>query len=443
MPARTDRSPSPSVSGFQLDRRGLLKGAAGVAGAGALGLSLPAGFARAQDSPATPTATGEVTLGSNASDTVPAAALEAVVAAFPNKNLTVAVNTVDHNTFQENITTYLQNPDDVLTWFAGYRMRFFAAQGLLGDITDVWDAGLSDQMGEGFKVASTGDDGKQYFVPSSYYCWGVHYRKSLFEENGYTAPATMDELKALAADMQAKGITPFAFANDGRWPAMGTFDQLNFRLNGYQFHVDLMAGKESWTDDRVKAVFAAWAELLPLHQENPNGRTWQEAATALVERTAGMMTLGNFVTQQFPEEERDDVDFFPWPEMNPEFGTGTIEAPIDGYMMTAEPENPAGAKELLYHFGTAAAQNAQLSVDPSVVVPNNGADTSVYTALQKKVFEAVSSAQNVTQFLDRDASPEFAANVAGPLLADFISDPSGIDGILEDMQAQAEEIYGG
>ena len=61
--------------------------------------------------------------------------------------------------------------------------------------------------------------------------------------------------------------------------------------------------------------------------------------------------------------------------------------------------------------------------------------------LQKKVFEAVSAAPNVTQFLDRDASPEFAANVAGPLLADFLADPSQIDSILEDMQAQAEAIY--
>src|SRR3712207_8803469 len=66
------------------------------------------------------------------------------------------------------------------------------------------------------------------------------------------------------------------FRSDGRWPAMGTFDQLNFRMNGYQFHVDLMAGKESWTDERVKNVFTTWATLLPFHQENPNGRTWEE-----------------------------------------------------------------------------------------------------------------------------------------------------------------------
>ena len=410
----------------------------GAAGAAAVGLSLPAAHAFAQ---ATPTATGEVTFGSNASDDVPKRSIEALVGALPNTNLTVSINTVDHNTFQENITTYLQNPDDVLTWFSGYRMRFFAAQGLVGDITDVWDAGLNDQLAEGFKVASTGDDGKQYFVPNSYYCWGIHFRKSLFEENSWTAPANMDELRTLAADMEAKGIIPFAFANDGRWPAMGTFDQLNFRMNGYQFHVDLMAGKESWTDDRVKAVFTEWEALLPLHQENPDGRTWQEAAALVVSREAGMMTLGNFIGQQFPDAERDDLDFFPWPEMNPEHGTGTIEAPLDGFMMAAEPDNVEGAKELLYNFGTAAAQNAHLGVDPTVVVTNSNADTSVYTPLQQKVFDAVSSAANVTQFLDRDASPEFAANVAGPLLADFLADPSQIDAILEDMQAQAEAIY--
>ena len=52
---------------------------------------------------------------------------------------TVKVNTVDHNTFQENINTYLQGtPDDVFTWFAGYRMRYFAEKGLVADISDVW-----------------------------------------------------------------------------------------------------------------------------------------------------------------------------------------------------------------------------------------------------------------------------------------------------------------
>jgi multiple sugar transport system substrate-binding protein len=277
-------------------------------------------------------------------------------------------------------------------------------------------------------------------VPWTYYAWGIHYRPSLFEENGFEVPTTMDQLMGLAESMQSAGIIPFAFGNDGRWPAMGTFDQLNFRMNGYQFHVDLMAGRESWTDERVRNVFTTWATLLPFHQENPNGREWQEAADALVNKEAGMMTIGNFVGQAF-EGDTSDLDFFPWPEMNPEFGTDTIEAPIDGWMMAREPNNPEAAKELLYHFGTAAAQEAYLSEDPSSIAAAQDADQAAYNSLQKKALEAVAAAGTVTQFLDRDTSPEFAANVAGPAFADFLADPSGIDGILEDMQAQAEAIF--
>jgi multiple sugar transport system substrate-binding protein len=432
----TRRSPSPSLHGFALNRRGLLKGAAGAA---ALGFGLPIGHAGAQLELGT--ASGEVTLGSNYSDAVPAKALQAAVDALPNKNITVKLNTTDHNTFQENITTYLQNPDDVFPWFAGYRMQYFAAQGLLGPIDDVWEAGLNDIMSEGFKLASTGQDGQLYFVPWTYYCWGIHYRPSVFEENGWEPPATMEDLTALATSMQDAGLVPFAFGNGGRWPAMGTFDQLNFRLNGYQFHVDLMAGRESWTDERVKNVFTAWEALLPLHQENPNGREWQEAAAAFVNGECGMMTIGNFVGSQFPDGDTSDLDFFPWPEMNPEFGTDTIEAPIDGWLMAREPKNPAAAKELLYHFGTADGQEAFLAVDASVIGAAQDIDQSLFNPLQLKALEAVSTAPSVTQFLDRDTSPEFASNVAGPALADFIADPASIDAILEDMQAQAEVIF--
>jgi multiple sugar transport system substrate-binding protein len=422
--------------GYPLSRRGILKGAAGAA---ALGLGLRAGLTQAQVELGT--ATGELTVGSNYSNDLPKEALHALIEAFPNENVTVALNEVDHNTFQENITTYLQNPDDVFAWFAGYRMQFFAAQGVLGPIDDVWEAGLNDIMSEGFKLASTGQDGHLYFVPITYYCWGIHYRPSLFEENGWTPPATMEDLQSLASNMQDAGLIPFALGNSGRWPAMGTFDQLNFRLNGYQFHMDLMAGNESWTDERVRNVFTEWEALLPLHQENPNGRKWEEAAAALVNNEAGMMTIGNFVGNQFPEGDTADLDFFPWPEMNPEFGTETIEAPIDGWMMAANPKNLEAAKELLFFIGTADAQEAYLAIDPSVIGAANDVDTSLYSPLQQKVLEAVSAAPTVTQFLDRDTSPEFAANVAGQAFADFLADPSSIDGILEDMQAQAEAIF--
>src|SRR2546426_12180046 len=54
-------------------------------------------------------AAGTVSFGSNASDPVPKAAYANVFKAFTKQTGTkVSVNTVDHNTFQEQINTYLQ-----------------------------------------------------------------------------------------------------------------------------------------------------------------------------------------------------------------------------------------------------------------------------------------------------------------------------------------------
>ena len=115
-------------------------------------------------------------------------------------------------------------------------------------------------------------------------------------------PTTLDELNTLGAQMKKDGLIPIAFADKDGWPAMGTFDILNLRINGYQFHVDLMAGKEAWTSDKVKKVFDTWAGLLPLHQPDALGRTWQEAAQSLQQKKSGMYLLGLFVGQQFSDE---------------------------------------------------------------------------------------------------------------------------------------------
>ena len=120
---------------------------------------------------------------------------------------------------------------------------------------------------------------------------------------------------------------------------------------------------------------------MPLHQENPNGRTWEEAAAAVVAKEAGMMTIGSFIGEVFPAEDLADLDFFVWPEMNAEHGTGTVEAPIDGWMMAKSPKNEAGAKELLYHFGTPTAQEAFLAVNPSVVGSSGENDQSTLSPL--------------------------------------------------------------
>jgi multiple sugar transport system substrate-binding protein len=424
-----------------LSRRSLLRGA--MLGAGAL--AVPAALAGC-NSGAPSTGGGDtktLTFGSNYSDAVPKKAFADTLAAFDAKGYTTKINTVDHNSFQENITRYLQgSPDDAYTWFAGFRMRYFAAQGLALPIDDVWET-LDANYSDAFKKASTGDDGKKYFVPFYNYPWALFYRKSLWAEKGYTVPKTIDELKTLAAKMKADGLAPIGFADKDGWPAMGTFDQLNMRLNGYDFHINLMAYKESWTDPKVKAVFDLWKGLLPLHQAGANGRTWQEAAQDLGAKKTGMYLLGLFVAQQFKGADLDDLDFFAFPEVDSKYGTGAVEAPIDGFMISKKAKNVTAAKEALKYLGTAEAQNLYLKSDPSNVGANSKADSSGYSALQKKAAELIASAKQISQFLDRDANPTFASTVMIPALQKFVGDPSDIDGLVKSIDSQAKSIYAG
>jgi multiple sugar transport system substrate-binding protein len=427
-----------------MGRRSLLKGALGAGAA----LSLPSALAACGGSSSTASgssssgaaAGGTVKFGSNYSDDVPKKAMQAVVDAFAAQagGTKVAVNTVDHNTFQENINTYLQGkPDDVFTWFAGYRMRFFASQGLVGDISDVWSklTGFSDA----FKTASTGDDGKQYFVPIYNYPWAVFYRPSLWKAKGYTVPKTLDEMTTLAAQMKKDGLIPIAFADKDGWPAMGTFDILNLRINGYQFHVDLMAGKESWSSDKVKKVFDTWTGLLPYHQDAALGRTWQEAAQSLQQKKAGMYLLGSFVAQQV--DNGTDLDFFAFPEIDSTIGADAIDAPIDGFMLAAKPSNENAAKAFLTYLGGPAAEAIWGKSDPSNVLANSTADTSGYTALQKKSAEIIGASKNIAQFLDRDTRPDFASTVMIPSLQDFLKDPKKAPSILSSIESQKKSIF--
>ena len=437
---------SPSARPFgrpALTRRTMLRGAVLGAGAFAVPAAL-AGCGSDSQSPGGGTVDKNVSFGSNYSDEVPKKALADTLAPYQTKNSAIVkVNTVDHNSFQENITRYLQgSPDDVFTWFAGFRMQFFAAQGLATPIDDVWQE-IGPNYSEAFAKASTGQDGKKYFVPFYNYPWALFYRKSLWEAKGYQIPKTIDELKTLCAKMKTDGIAPIGFADKDGWPAMGTFDQINMRMNGYDFHINLMAGKESWQDPKIKQVFDHWREILPYHQEGALGRTWQEAGQSLAQKKSAMYLLGMFVGQQFEDADREDLDFFPFPEINPEFGQDSVEAPIDGFMLSKAPKNLDGSKKLLEYLGSAEAQQAYLGSDPNNIATNNKADTSKYSELQKKAAELVAGASHISQFLDRDTRPDFASTVMIPSLQDFLKKPTEVDGLLKKIEDQKKSIFAG
>ncbi|MFJ6214210.1 ABC transporter substrate-binding protein [Streptomyces sp. NPDC092296] len=429
--SRTGGPPAPGGTA-PLSRRRLLRGALAATGA----VTLPALLTACAAGPGT-----AVTLGSNASDPVPRRAYGDALARYRDRTgRGVRVRTTDHDTFQENINRYLQSrPDDVFMWFAGNRMQFFAAKGLLDDISDLW----RDFHGfpKALKDQSTGADGKQYFVPYYTYPWAVFHRRSVFRRYGYQVPETFDQYTALARRMRQDGLVPFALGDQDGWPAMGTFDYLDLRANGYDFHRSLLAGRESWTDRRVRQVFDLWRSLMPYHDQGANGRTWQQAAQSLAAGRTGMAVFGlPHPGQQFPAADRADLDFFPFPEIDPRWGRRAVEAPVDGFLLPRRGGNKEAARQLLAYLATPAAEEAYAAVDPDTVAVNSVAATGHYNALQRKAAALVANAEHVSQFLDRDTRPDFAATVLVPALQSFIDRPRDIDGLVNGIERQHKSL---
>ncbi len=160
--------------------------------------------------------------------------------------------------------------------------------------------------------------------------------------------------------MKTDGLIPLAFGDFDGWPAMGTFDILNMRLNGYQFHIDLLAGKEKWTDPRVKAVFEAWKKLLPYYSD---GGSWPEVAGCGRPRSSrARPACTSWARSQAQTakgtDAEGDIAFFPFPTMGTAFDAEmAIDAPIDGMLLSKAPKNLEGAKALMQCFSTGAAQH--------------------------------------------------------------------------------------
>lgn len=441
MPDRSHLSGSlPPVS-----RRTALKGLAGLAAVGTAPALLAACGGGSNTSKGSGgSATGPITFGSNYSDPSTKSAFASLVQdATTATKVNITVNTVDHNTFQNNISNYLQGtPDSLATWFAGYRLQFFAAQGLLSPIDDVWDK-IGGNFNDAAKSLSKGLDGHYYLVPIYNYPWVVHYNKSVFTSKGYTVPTTWDDFIALAKKMQKDGLIPLAFAEKDGWPALGTFDILNLRINGYDYHIKLMKHQVPWTDAGVTAVFDQWRELMPYLQKGANGRIWQDAAKTLENKQAGMMFQGtNQVAANYSDADLPDLDFFPFPTINPAFGQDYMDAPTDGFILPKKGKNATAAKKVLEYIGTAAAEESFLKTDHWDVGLANGLVAPTYNDIQKKSVTAISQCKAVSQFMDRDTVPDMATAMIS-LIQKFIDDPSAsnVKSIQTSAENQAKTIF--
>ncbi len=386
---------------------------------------------------------GELIINSNASDPAPKAAWEQVVNAFQAAypDIDVQFNTFDHEAYKTNIRNFLvSSPPDIALWFAGNRMKFFVDQGLLEDVSDVWEeAGLKESMASTLSVMTI--DGKQYGVPYGYYQWGVYYRKDIFDQYGLSVPTTWDEFLAVCATLKSNGITPISIGTKFLWTAAGWFDYLNLRINGLDYHLSLTDGDASYLDSELDQVFDEWAKLVDngYYLENHATYSWQEAQAPLINGSAAMYLIGNFIVPDLDSAGVvDNIGFFQFPKINPDLPFYE-DAPTDTAHIPSGAKNKANARLFLKFFadpsniGTIAEAIGNLSPSKDSPAPSD--------RFLQAGSAMLADAAGVAQFYDRDTTPEMASKGMEQFQR-FMVDTSIEQEARQIMDAERKRIFG-
>ncbi|MFG2403098.1 ABC transporter substrate-binding protein [Streptomyces brevispora] len=387
---------------------------------------------------------GAVTLQSNLSAPQAKSAMQDVVDAFNKRGgAKGSLNTVASETFRTQLPTYLTSatPPDLYTWYPGSVAESYAKKDLLLDVSDIWAKPELSGYTDALKKLCTDSAGKKVFVPTTYYWWGVFYRKSNFAKWGVKEPKTWDQFLDLCDKLKSKGVAPIGLGAGGGtpWVASSWFDYLNIRINGATYHRDLLAGKHRFDDPEVRKVFDRWSEALPFFDPNSTALPFQDATTALLQGRTGMMLIGTFFADAAPKDQLDDIDFFRFPVIDPKIPLAE-EAPTDGYFASARTGRKDETKEMLRYLATAEAQEIYLKGSSGTSLPTHPDAKDSGTPLVVKGRKLIENAADITQFFNRDSSDALSPT-ADTALTHFLSKPKEIGSILTTWQRDAQKIW--
>jgi len=384
-----------------------------------------------------------LTVNTYTSDPAPRKAMKRLVEIYEENNpdIDVQLNITAHEDFKKAIRVWLSsdNPPDVFSWFAGNRAKYFVDKDLVMPFTDVWqEENLDEKIPRAFKSISFFED-EAYFLPHSYYWWAIYYRESIFEKYDLEEPQTWEQLLEVGETLKENGITPFAIGTKFKWTAAGWFDYLNMRINGPEFHVDLMHGEVPFTDDRVAEVFKKWKYLIEndFFVEDAAAYSWQEGLQFMTQGDAAMYLMGQFINDAVSEDVQKDMNFFRFPIINKNVPIGE-DLPTDGFMIPAKAPNPELAKDFIAFLASVEGQRV-FAEDMGRMVPNSDVPDEVYDEPALKGKEMIENTDALAQFYDRDMDPAMAGDTMD-LLMKFWQYPDQYESIMEEMEQVRQKV---
>lgn len=173
-----------------------------------------------------------------------------------------------------------------------------------------------------------------YSIPLTYESMILLYNKTLFDENGWVPPTTLEEMETLAAEIEAAGIVPFMYGNSGWQPTNEHLVGIYYNnYVGPEMLYQALIGEKPWTDPE----FVEAMELLKTHiadngwfggsLEDYFAMSWDDYWPGLASGEYAMMMIGSWGFWGTPafEEAGTDWDWAPLPMFNEQAGERNYE----------------------------------------------------------------------------------------------------------------------
>jgi len=218
----------------------------------------------------------------------------------------------------------------------------------------------------------------------------VWYNPKEFAAAGYTVPTTWDEMIALSDKMVADGKTPWAIGLEcgaaSGWPGTDWIEDIMLRTVEPEVYDLWVSHGISWVDDRVQRAFELFGQIA-LNEKYVYGGTNAELTinfgdspdalfttppNAYMHKQATFIKRG--ILEHFPNlVPGEDFDFFPFPPIDPQYGTPALGAADMVVMFNDTPE----ARAFMQYIVSPEAQEIWVA-ELGVLSANKRVNAAVY-----------------------------------------------------------------
>lgn len=328
---------------------------------------------------------------------------------------------------------------DLFTWRSKYRMKELIDEGLVADLTDLWDKHKTEYP-KGVRDALTFNEKVYGFCDTVEY-WGVWYNKAVFAKYGLEIPATWSEFLEVCDTLKKNGVTPMAQTVQGRWPTFIMFEEMVARQDP-NLYVDLCEGKAKYTDPTVKQAFAEWADLIRKgYFTDPSTDLFFDVPRLFASGEVAMVPCGSWYLAVLTVNgvPTDNADIFIMPPVNPKAGNVVI-LEVNPILISKNTSNLEGAKKVA-DWWMGSEGNSEFAKLVNQFPPNSKADASFLAASKVAMKQKIVSGNY--RVLNRywDATPTPICEKAVDKFAEFILKPDSVNQVLSDLDKIAADYW--